>query len=199
VARFAGGSSSPPEALYLFRSLAQRSCKSSRRLAGLLGAGLLMMLVFSPRSSAQTPPPMPLGPQNPERPPLAPQGQADENWSFLSNQANRTDFWDPLKYIPLNQQGTYYLTFWFETRSEYEWFQNENWGQGLQTISGYLLQHVIPAVGLTLGSHFRLTPPFNMRRRWVTTLVLVPVSTKLEALYMKPSSISAPDSTLRVR
>jgi hypothetical protein len=161
VARFTGGSSSPPEAQYCFASLAQRPCEANRRLGGVIGIALLMILVFSPRSSGQTPPPMPPGPQNPERPPLAPQGQADQNWSFLSNPADRTDFWDPLKYIPLNEKGNYYLTFWFETRSEYEWFQNENWGQGLQTISGYWLQRVIPAVGLTLGSHVRLYTSFQ--------------------------------------
>jgi hypothetical protein len=122
---------------------------------------IALILLSSVTARAQTPPPMPPGPQNPERPPLAPQGQADQNWSFLSNPTDRTDFWDPLKYIPLNEERNYYLTFWFETRSEYEWFQNENWGQGLQTISGYWLQRVIPAVGLTLGSHVRLYTSFQ--------------------------------------
>jgi hypothetical protein len=120
---------------------------------------IALILLSSVTARAQTPPPMPPGPQNPERPPLAPQGQADQNWSFLSNPTDRTDFWDPLKYIPLNEERNYYLTFWFETRSEYEWFQNENWGQGLQTISGYWLQRVIPAVGLTLGS---ACPPVHL-------------------------------------
>jgi len=101
-------------------------------------------------------------PPNPERPaPLTPVNQAEEDFSFLRNPANRTDPWDPLKYQPLNRDGDYYLTYWFENRSEYEWFQNEMWGKGPQTISGYWLQRIIPAVGFTLGSHFRIYSSFQ--------------------------------------
>jgi hypothetical protein len=114
---------------------------------------------------AQTPQPIPPGPpQNPLRPALAPVDQANEDFSFLSNPANRTDLWDRLKYVPLNQSGNYYLTFWFEDRSEYEWFQNEMWGKGPQTISGYWLQRVIPALGLTLGTHVRLYSSFQYEK-----------------------------------
>jgi hypothetical protein len=48
VARFAGGSSSPPEAQYCFASLAQRPCEPNRRLGGVIGVAPLMILVFSP-------------------------------------------------------------------------------------------------------------------------------------------------------
>jgi hypothetical protein len=90
--------------------------------------------------------------------------QSDENFTFLRNPAERTDLWDPLKYIPLDQSGNYYLTFWFENRSEFEWFQNEMWGKGPQTISGYWLQRVVPAVGLTLGSNVRLYSSFQYEK-----------------------------------
>lgn len=113
---------------------------------------------------AQTPQPLPPGPNNPERPPLAPVDQSDENFTFLRNPANRTDLWDPLKYIPLDQSEENYLTFWFENRSEYEWFQNAAWGQAPQTVSGYWLQRVIPAVGLTLGSHVRVYASFQYEK-----------------------------------
>src|SRR5215471_2602694 len=107
------------------------------RLLWTVAFALVIAAISSIRAWAQTPQPMPPGPPpNRERPPLAPVNQADENFSFLRDPANRTDLWDPLKYIPLNQNGDYYLTFWFENRSEYEWFQNERWGQGPQTISG---------------------------------------------------------------
>jgi hypothetical protein len=122
---------------------------------------LVITVIYPIRGWAQTPQPLPPGPINPERPPLAPVDQSDENFTFLRNPAERTDFWDPIKYIPLNQSGNYYLTFWLENRSEYEWFQNEMWGQGKQTISGYWLQRVIPAASLTLGSHIRLYSSFQ--------------------------------------
>ena len=107
---------------------------------------------------------MPPGPLDPERPLLGPVDQSDENFTFLRNPAERTDFWDPIKYIPLDQSGNNYLTFWFENRSEFEWFQNEMWGQGRQTISGYWLQRVIPAASLTLGSHVRLYSSFQYEK-----------------------------------
>ena len=69
-----------------------------------------------------------------------------------------------LKYIPLDSSGKYYLTFGFEDRSEFEWFQNEMWGKGPQTISGYWLQRVIPEASLTLGSHVRLFASFQYEK-----------------------------------
>jgi hypothetical protein len=123
---------------------------------------ILLIFGFSTCTWAQTPQPMPPGPPpNPVRPVLTPVNQADEDFSFLANPAYRTDPWDPLKYQPLNRNGDYYLTYWLENRSEYEWFQNEMWGKGPQTISGYWLQRVIPAVGVTLGSHFRIYSAFQ--------------------------------------
>jgi hypothetical protein len=157
VARFAGGSSSRPEAQYLGGGPELRTHRTGQRLSGAIVVALLVIVMWSSLSLAQTPQPMPPGPPaNPARPLLTPVDQADENWSFLRDPANRTDFWDPLKYIPLNRDGNYFLTFWFENRSEYEWFQNAAWGQIPQTISGYWLQRVIPALGLTL-----LNPALN--------------------------------------
>ncbi len=108
---------------------------------------------------------MPPGPpSNPARPPLAPVDQADENFSFLKDPANRTDLWDSLKYVPLDQAGDFYLTLGLENRSEYEWFQNAMWGAGPQTISGYWLQRVIPEMSLTVGSHVRLFTSFQYEK-----------------------------------
>lgn len=132
----------------------------SLRLFG--AVALLALLASSFGARAQTPQPMPPGPlTEPERPALLPVNQADENFSFLRDPANRTDMWDALKYIPLNQSGDNYVTYWFENRSEYEWFQNERWGQGPQTISGYWLQRLMPAVGVTFGSHLRIYAAFQ--------------------------------------
>jgi hypothetical protein len=164
-AGFAGGLSCRPKTRFLLPRIEERTVRRFRRSIRTIVVVLLTVLMWSPSSRAQTPQPMPPGPaQNPLRPPLAPVDQADENFSFLSNPANRTDLWDRLKYVPLNQSGNYYLTFWFEERSEHEWFQNAMWGAGPQTISGYWLQRVIPAVGLTLGSHVRLYSSFQYEK-----------------------------------
>jgi hypothetical protein len=100
--------------------------------------------ILSGTALAQIPQPLPRGPpEDPARPLLGPVDQADENFTFLKDPSKRTDFWDFLKYIPLNQSGICYLTFGFESRSEHEWFQIANWGGGAQTISGYYLQRSI--------------------------------------------------------
>src|ERR1700733_10157985 len=92
------------------------------RLAGIIYFTAVLVL-FSGAARAQTPQPIPPGPpMNPERPPLAPVDQADENFSFLRDPSNRSDFWDLLKYVSLDSNGDTYLTLGFENRSEYEWF-----------------------------------------------------------------------------
>jgi hypothetical protein len=108
---------------------------------------------------------MPPGPPpNPARPPLAPVDQADADYRFLPDPANRTDFWDVLKYVPLDRTGNSYLTFGFEARAEYEYFHNQMWGGGPQDTDGYYLGRLIPAVGLTLQPHVRLFAAFQYEK-----------------------------------
>ncbi|MDH5789449.1 MAG: alginate export family protein, partial [Nitrospinota bacterium] len=51
-----------------------------------------------------------------------------EDYRYLKDPARRTDFWDPIKYIPLDDAGTVYLSLGGETRQHYESIRNENWG-----------------------------------------------------------------------
>ena len=130
-----------------------------------LVVALHVLLILSASALAQTPQPMPPGPpSNSARPQLTPVDQADEDFTFLRDRANWTELWDPPKYVPLNGSESFYLTLGFEERSEYEWFQNANWGAGPQTISGYWLQRVVPEASLTLGSHFRLFTSFQYEK-----------------------------------
>src|SRR5258708_15823266 len=96
--------------------------KAIRRLHGRLAEIICLtavLVLFSSAARAQTPQPMPPGPSmNPERPPLTPVDQADDNFSFLRDSSKRTDFCDPLKYVPLDSNGDTYLTLGFENRSE---------------------------------------------------------------------------------
>src|SRR6202050_3067480 len=124
--RFEGGSSCRPETRSSISGPQERRGGRGLRSIRTIAVALLVLLMWSAASLAQTPQPMPPGPpENPLRPELGPVDQSNENFSFRRNPANRTDLWDPLKYIPLDSSGKYYLTFWFEDRSEYEWFQNE--------------------------------------------------------------------------
>lgn len=98
-----------------------------------LFALLILVLVGSMVARSQTSCPKP--------PPYALLRQ-DENYSYLSNPSCRTDFWDPIKYMPLNSKGDHYLTLGGEIREWYEGFQNANWGEGPQDGNGYLLQRI---------------------------------------------------------
>lgn len=164
MARLAGGLSSRPEAQYPLAGFEQQTRRPGRRLIGAVVVALLIILMSS-APLAQTPQPMPPGPPpNPARPPLTPVDHSDENFTFLRDPSNRTDLWDPLKYVPLDPTGNFYLTLGFENRSEHEWFQNEMWGKGAQTISGYWLQRVIPEMSLTLGPHVRMFASFQYEK-----------------------------------
>jgi Alginate export len=117
--------------------------------------------LFTITAHAQTPDPSP--PNNPgpsERPPLTPMPQ-DSNWSFLADPAARTDFWDPLKYIPLGSGADSFLTLGLEYRTQWEWYNNANWGFGPQTPGGYNLERVMPLADLHLGKHFRWFTQFE--------------------------------------
>lgn len=66
----------------------------------------------------------------------------DDNYYYLHNSVCRQDFWDPMKYVPLNSNGDHYLTMGGEIREWYEGFRNANYGIGPQDTNGFLLQRI---------------------------------------------------------
>jgi len=66
----------------------------------------------------------------------------DDDYSYLRDPACRNDFWDPLKFVPLDSNHDRYLTIGGEIREWYEGFHNADWGAGPQDGNGYLLQRV---------------------------------------------------------
>lgn len=77
----------------------------------------------------------------------------EEDWSSLRDLSRRTDWFDPVKYIPFGQQS--YLTIGGETRQRYEYFRNGTWGLDHQDDNGYLLQRYMLHADLHLGERFR--------------------------------------------
>src|SRR5262245_48861970 len=63
----------------------------------------------------------------------------DEDWSVLRARELRTDPFDPMKFIPLNRDGSCWLSMGGEARERYEYFENANWGKGPQDDDGYFL------------------------------------------------------------
>src|SRR5262249_41226748 len=63
----------------------------------------------------------------------------DEDWSVLRDPGLRTELLDGIKFVPLDLDGSSWLTLGGEARERYEYFQNANWGRGPQDDDGYLL------------------------------------------------------------
>src|SRR5580700_11782633 len=104
---------------------------------------------------AQTPDPTPLeAPQPGVRPPLSPFPRF-QDWSFLRDPSQRVDPYDRLKFIPLNQSGTNYLTLSVENRTEFQYLKNNAWGAGPQDPTGYVFERLMPSADLRLGDHAR--------------------------------------------
>jgi hypothetical protein len=78
----------------------------------------------------------------------------NEDWSFLQDPAARQDFWDPIKYIPLNANG-WYLTIGGEIREALEQVGNDNWGKQ-PYMNTFFLERYMLHTGWHLGRHFRV-------------------------------------------
>ncbi len=93
------------------------------------------------------------------RSPCVPQpyalNRANEDYRYLRDPACHADFWDPIKYIPLNDLGSWYLSLGGEARGRYEYFNNPNWGAGPPG-SGYFLQRYFLHADAKMGEHLRI-------------------------------------------
>jgi len=82
----------------------------------------------------------------------------DEDWSYLKDPTRRTDFWDPIKYIPFGGRDDVYLSIGGEARIRYEFFRNESLGSAPANHDGkndYALQRYMLHADLHVGSRVR--------------------------------------------
>ncbi|CCQ91022.1 conserved exported hypothetical protein [Nitrospina gracilis 3/211] len=79
-----------------------------------------------------------------------------EDYSFLRDASRRTDYLDPLKFIPLDRQGDFYFSLGGETRQHFEYIDNENWGAGSQDDNGWFLQRYLLHADFHARDSFRL-------------------------------------------
>ena len=79
---------------------------------------------------------------------------ASEDWSFLRDGKYRSDFWDPVKYIPLKRED-WYVTLGGEIRLRPEGFRVRG-GEGQKsTVDNYFLQRYLFSADLHMGRRFR--------------------------------------------
>lgn len=89
-------------------------------------------------------------------PPLMPT-RYDEDYSYLADPNARSGaWWEPLKYIPSDENPDVYLTLGGEIRLRYEGYENNNWGQGPADDDGYLWYRALASADMHLGEHVRL-------------------------------------------
>jgi Alginate export len=88
-------------------------------------------------------------PANPYRP-----NAADEDWTFLKA-AKRTDFFDPIKYIPLGRED-WALTLSGELRWRPEGFRIRETAARPATVDNYLLQRYLIGADVRLGRRARI-------------------------------------------
>src|SRR5258708_20978782 len=80
----------------------------------------------------------------------------DENYSYLRNTAARSDYFDPVKYIPLNAEHSAWATLGGEIRERYEYYRNSLWGRGPQDTDGYLLERYMLHADVHFADYFRV-------------------------------------------
>ncbi|HEV8607005.1 MAG TPA: alginate export family protein [Tepidisphaeraceae bacterium] len=85
----------------------------------------------------------------------------EEDYSFLKKSANRKDFFDPIKYVPLNSAGDQYLSFGGQARERYDYFNNSNFAAGAQDEDGFFLTRLLAHVDAHFGKNFRLFLQLN--------------------------------------
>lgn len=68
-----------------------------------------------------------------------------EDYSFLRDTDTSSGvWWEPLKFMPLDEAGNSYVSAGLEIRTRYEWLDNDNFGAGPQDDGGYGQVRVMP-------------------------------------------------------
>ena len=83
----------------------------------------------------------------------------DIDFSFLKSDSTDKDFFNPIKYIPLDKKGIDYLTFGGELRENYQWIKNENWGDippSWKDKGGFLWHRLMIHADVKLGKSSRI-------------------------------------------
>jgi hypothetical protein len=90
----------------------------------------------------------------------APSGYSLERWeedySSLKDPSARRDWYDAIKYVPLNDTGDIYLSFGGQARYRYDYFNNPTFGPGATNDEdGFHLQRYLVHTDAHIGEHFR--------------------------------------------
>jgi hypothetical protein len=79
----------------------------------------------------------------------------DEDWSFLRDRSQRSDFFDPFKFIPFNEDGSVYLTLGGELRENFQDLRNMEFGLPSPMHTAKDFHRIFLFADVHLGPHFR--------------------------------------------
>ena len=99
--------------------------------------------------------PLSLPAQTKQAPPAYLELRWDENWSYLRDNAQRHDYLDPLKYIPLHHSD-WYLSLGGESRTRYELFLHAGFVSAPETPNGFVIQRYLFHADAHFGPHMRV-------------------------------------------
>ena len=74
----------------------------------------------------------------------------------MRDPTKQSDFWDPIKFIPLNNSGDWYLSIGGEARERFEYYNNFRWNPEAADQDGYLLQRYLLHADLHMGESVRV-------------------------------------------
>jgi hypothetical protein len=120
--------------------------KAAVSVSGRSAGGIILGLLLSPR---------PVVAADAVRPGFATL-RYDEDWSRLKDSTLRTDWLDPLKYLPLTESGETYLSIGGEARLKYERYDTAVFNQKPADDDGFLLQRYL------LHGDLHVTPSFRV-------------------------------------
>ena len=78
----------------------------------------------------------------------------NEDWSFLHDSSHRTDWLDPVKFVPITNSDVY-ISLGGEARLKYERYDEPVLNQKPADFDGFLLQRYLLHADVRLGPHFR--------------------------------------------
>lgn len=79
----------------------------------------------------------------------------DEDWTAMHDPAMRASFLDPLKWIPLNEEGSWYMTLGGELRERYEYSREPVFGLAPPPRNDYFLNRAFLFADVHFGPNFR--------------------------------------------
>ncbi len=80
--------------------------------------------------------------------------RSSEDYTYLKDPANRTDFFDPIKYMPISDNPDWYLSLGGQVRDRFDYFNNSQFGAGPRD-DGFDLLRMLVDADLHLGANLR--------------------------------------------